>query len=503
MPSPRTCLVAGALAAVLLAACSGEGRSLFADRDGTRPPSTTAPAATTADAEDLEWHDCDGGECAELTVPLDYAAPDGETIDVSLIRVPATDPDERIGSLLINPGGPGASGVDFVRQSGFFLPDSLREHFDLVGFDPRGTGGTIPVQCERSLDEILGYDYSPDSPDERASLEAGLQELTAACEQSNGDVLAHVSSQDTVRDMDRIRAAVGDEKLTYLGFSYGTYLGALYADFFPDKVRALALDGAIDPTVDALGTNLEQAGGFERSLNAFLDDCAANPSCAFYRGGDPHAAFDALAAEIDAHPLEADRGRRLGPGEFVLGVFQPLYGGEFTWPELSEALDAADGGKPKPLLALADEYSGRNDDGSYNSLLEPFWSIGCTDAPSIGLPEQYPDLEEQFRAAAPRFGVTFLYQAMVCSYWPAPAVANPNPLDTSGTPPLLVIGTLGDPATPFHWAESLADVLATAVLVTAVGEQHTAYLSNSCATDVIHAYLIDLEVPPPGTRCEE
>ena len=500
MPSPRTRLVAGALAAVLIAACSGDGRSLFADGKGTRPPATTnAPSAPP----DLEWRDCDGGECAELAVPLDYTDPDGETIEVALIRVPATDSDARIGSLLINPGGPGASGVDFVRQSGFFFPDALRERFDIVGFDPRGTGGTTPVQCERSLDEILSYDYSPDSPEERTSLEAGLEELTAQCEQRNGDVLAHISSQDTVRDMDRIREAVGDEKLTYLGFSYGTYLGALYADFFPDKVRALALDGAIDPTVDALGTNLEQAAGFERSLNAFLDDCAANPSCAFYRGGDSHAAYDALAAEIDANPIEADGDRRLGPGEFVLGVYQPLYGGELTWPALSEALDAADDGDPEPLLGLADEYSGRNDDGTYTPLLEPFWSIGCTDLPSIGPPDQYPNLEEQFRAAAPRFGVTFLYQAMVCSVWPAPAAPDPNPLDAPGAPPILVIGTLGDPATPFQWAESLADVLDSGVLLTAAGEQHTAYLTNSCATDLIDRYLVDLEIPPAGTSCEE
>ncbi len=499
MPSPRSRLVAGALATVLLAACSGDGRSLFADGDGTRPRTTDAPP----DPGELEWRDCDGGECAELAVPLDYAEPDGETIDVALIRVPATDRDARIGSLLINPGGPGASGVDFVRQSGFFFPDSIRERFDIVGFDPRGTGETIPVQCERSLDEILGYDYSPDSPEERTSLEAGVAEFTAQCEERNGEVLAHVASQNTVRDMDRIREAVGDEKLTYLGFSYGTYLGALYADFFPDKVRALALDGAVDPALDARGTNLEQAAGFERSLNAFLDDCAANPSCAFYRGGNSHAAYDALAAEIDAEPLEADGGRRLGPGEFVLGVVQPLYGGELLWPELSEALDAADDGDPDPLLALADEYSGRNDDGSYTSLLEPFWSIGCTDIPSIGSPDQYPSLEEQFRAAAPRFGTTFLYQAMVCSVWPVPAAPDPNPLDAPGTPPILVIGTQGDPATPFQWAESLADVLDSGVLVTAAGEQHTAYLSNSCATDVIDRYLVDLEVPPPGTRCEE
>ncbi len=504
MPSPRTRRVAvalTALAALLLAACTEEGGSIFSRRE--RTSTTTTTSTTTSGSDGLDWRDCDGGECAELPVPLDYGDPNGETIDVALIRVPATDSDDRVGSLLVNPGGPGASGVDFVRESSFFFPDELRAHFDIVGFDPRGTGGTGRVQCVPSLDEVLGYDYSPDSPGERDALEAGTEDFTADCEERNGELLAHVSSQDTVRDMDRIREAVGDERLTYLGFSYGTYLGALYADFFPDKVRALALDGAVDPALDARALSMEQAAGFERSLNAFLDDCAGNPSCAFYRGGNTHAAFDELGAAIDADPIEADGGRQLGPGEFVLGVFQPLYGGEFTWPELSEALDAAADGDPEPLLGLADEYSGRRDDGSYDSLLESFWAIGCTDLPSIGAPESYPELEDDFRAAAPRFGVTFLYQALVCSLWPAAPAADPNPLDAAGAAPILVVGTLGDPATPFQWAESLAEVLDSGVLVTAAGEQHTAYLTNQCATDLIDRYLVDLEVPDPGTRCEE
>jgi pimeloyl-ACP methyl ester carboxylesterase len=500
MASSRARLVAVALAAGFLAACTGEGESVF-DRDDGEP--TTTSTTTPAEPGTLDWRDCDGGECAGLAVPLDYDDPDGETIDVALIRVPATDPDQRIGSLLVNPGGPGASGVDFVRNSAFFLPDELREHFDIVGFDARGTGETVPVRCEPSLDEVIGYDYSPDSPDERSRLEAGLERLVDDCQERNGDMLANVSSQDTVRDMDRIRDAVGDEKLTYVGFSYGTYLGALYADFFPDKVRALALDGAVDPELDARGTNLEQAAGFERSLNAFLDDCAGNPSCAFYRGGNSHAAFDELAAEIDADPLAADDDRQLGPGELILGVAQPLYGGRYTWPELSEGLDAAADGDPEPMLALADDYSGRHEDGSYESLLEPFWAIGCTDLPSIGGVEGYPDLEDEFQAAAPRFGVSFLYQAMVCSLWPADAAPDPRPLDAPGAPPILVVGTLGDPATPYQWAESLADVLESGVLLTAAGEQHTAYLSNSCATDLVDRYLIDLELPAPGTRCEE
>lgn len=501
MPSPRrlVALVVVLALAVAAAACKDDPQEAKDRRKRQREPTSRTKGTKTETT--LEWRDCEGGECATLTVPLDYDDPDGDTIEVALIRVPATDPDEKIGSLLVNPGGPGASGVDFVANNGFLFPDDLRERFDIVGFDPRGSGATEQIECVRSLDEVLGFDYSPESPEERETLEAGVEEFNAQCEMREGDVLPHISSQDTVRDMDRIRQAVGDEKLTYVGFSYGTYLGAVYADFFPDKVRALALDGAVDPELSSLDVNLEQAAGFERSLNAFLDDCAARSDCTF-ANGDPHGAYDALVGEIEAQPLEAD-GRRLGPNEFFLGVAQALYSGEFGWDGLAQALAAADDGDAHELLILADEYTGRRDDGTYEGLLEPFWAIGCIDGEPIGAPRDYPALEDEFSAAAPRFGITFLYSALVCSLWPVDPVESPNPLDAAGAPPILVVGTLGDPATPFQWAESLADILSSGVLLTAEGEQHTAYLTNPCVTDAVNAYLIDLEVPPEGTRCED
>ncbi|MGQ0802797.1 MAG: alpha/beta hydrolase [Actinomycetota bacterium] len=502
MQSPRrvVALVLVLALGIVAAACKDDPQEAKDRRKRERDPTSTTKG-TKADTT-LDWRECEGGECATLTVPLDYDDPDGETIEVALIRVPATDPGEKIGSLLVNPGGPGASGVDFVANNGFFFPDELRERFDIVGFDPRGTGATEPIECVRSLDEVLGFDYSPESPEERDTLEAGVEEFTEQCEAAHGELLEHISSQDTVRDMDRIREAVGDEKLTYLGFSYGTYLGAVYADFFPDKVRALALDGAVDPALTSLEVNLEQAAGFERSLNAFLENCAGDPGCAFYNGGDPQGAYDALAAMIDAQPPEVD-GRRLGPNEFDLGVAQALYGGEFGWDGLAQALAAAADGDAAEMLILADEYTGRRDDGSYEGLLEPFWAIGCIDGEPIGDLAGYPDLEDEFRAAAPRFGITFLYSALVCSLWPADPVPSPNPLDAPGADPILVVGTLGDPATPYQWAESLADVLSSGVLLTAEGEQHTAYLTNFCVTEAVNAYLVDLEVPDEGIRCED
>jgi pimeloyl-ACP methyl ester carboxylesterase len=499
MRSSRPLVALALVLALVAVACTDDEEFARQRREST---TTTTDGGDRPDDGSLDWRECDGGECAELTVPLDYDDPDGPTIEVALIRQRATDPDGRIGSLLTNPGGPGASGVDFVADSGFAVFPELREHFDIIGFDPRGTGGTMPIECAESLDSVLSRDYSPDSPEERDVLQEAIAAYTDECREQYGDVLDHISSQDTVRDMDRIREALGDEKLTYIGFSYGSYLGALYADFFPDKVRALALDGAIDPELDSLATNLEQAAGFEASLNAFFESCGADEDCAFYSDGDPAAAYDALLAEIERDPPEAD-GRALSPNEFELGVAEPLYGGEAGWIQLADALAAAADGDPSLMFDLSDSYTERHDDGSHTgSILQPFWAIGCVDGEPIGEPEDIPTLEAQFRAAAPRFGVSFLYSALMCALWPAESEPSPNPLDATGAPPILVIGTSGDPATPFQWAESLADVLDSGVLLANEGEQHTAYLSNECVTDTIDDYLVDLEVPEPGTRCE-
>jgi pimeloyl-ACP methyl ester carboxylesterase len=294
------------------------------------PNITPAVGESRREAPKLKWRSCSGGECAELPVPLDYAQPEGEQIEVALFRVRALDRSRRIGSLLMNPGGPGASGVEFVRQAALALPLRVRQRFDLVGFDPRGTGDTIPVNCRANLDRHFALDLSPDDAEERAVLARRMNRLALDCERHNREILPHISTVDTVRDMDRVRAALGDDKLTFVGFSYGTYMGALYADLFPERVRALVLDGAVDPELDKLDTNLQQAAGFEASLGAFLEWCSARRRCAFHNDGDSAAAYDRLSADIDARPLAVGE-RRLGPGEFDLGVVSALYSGEFAY----------------------------------------------------------------------------------------------------------------------------------------------------------------------------
>ena len=461
-----------------------------------------AAAAGTGDGRSpLRWRKCDRGECAVLTVPLDYETPDdGRTIDVALFRVRASNPDERIGSLLVNPGGPGASGVDFVRQAAFAVPDAIRRRFDLVGFDPRGSGKTAPVKCRRNLDSLFALDYSPDDEAERADLDRALRKLAADCERRNGDVLPYVSSGSTVQDMDRVRAALGDDRLSYVGFSYGTYLGALYAERFPDRVRALVLDGAIDPTLDKLQVSLQQAVGFESSLDAFFASCARDPDCGF-GDGDPAAAYDRLARRIDRRPLRVGD-RRLGPGELDLAVFAYLYDGDFAYSSLAGALAAAVDGDGGPLLAEADDFTGRREDGSYSNEQEAFWAIGCLDGPRLGGPEAYRAAEPEVEAAAPRLGRSNLNYDLACAYWPVPAVAAPGPLTAPGAPPIVVIGTTGDPATPIQWGRDLAATLDSGVFVEVEGTTHTSFLSlDDCVDRLVSRYLVRLDVPPTGTKC--
>jgi pimeloyl-ACP methyl ester carboxylesterase len=303
--------------------------------------------------------------------------------------------------------------------------------------------------------------------------------------------------------MDRIRQAVGDKKLTYLGYSYGTYLGTLYAKLFPNKVRALVLDGAIDPNLSAVDVGAQQAAGFERSLDAFLADCSANRRCSFYNAGDSAGAFDRLSAQVDAQPVPAGNGRTLGGGEFDLGVAQALYSGTEGYTRLEQALAAAARGDGSRLLALSDEYTGRHDNGSYDSSQPAFWAIGCRDGPSVGGPDAYAAAEPQFSAAAPRVGVALLNAGLICAYWPVPPVANKAPIHVDGTPPILVIGTTNDPATPLKWAQGLAQELSSGVLLTAEGTQHTAFVTafNRCVDDHVVTYLVDLRPPPDGTTC--
>ena len=481
------CLVALALVAQTFAASAA----------ATTPP---GPDEITNGPE-LRWRPCSDAECATLEVPLDDTMVGGPTIGLRLIRYQALDPDRRIGSLLVNPGGPGASGVDYVAAAATSLPTELQDRFDIVGFDPRGVGQSAGVDCTDDLDPYFALEFSPANEQERAELVAGAKELVAACEASEGAILPYLSTDRAARDIDRIRAALGDEQLTYLGYSYGTYLGSWYAEQFPDRVRALVLDGAVDPALDATDVQVQQSVGFERALDLFLRDCARDDSCEFHNDGEPGAAYDRLRAAVADAPIPAEDGRTVNGTLFDTGVLQLLYSGRDAWPSLAEALATAAEGDGATMLDVADLYTGRIDEGEYDDITESFLAIGCADGPPVGGLDGLRAIEDLAAAAAPRLGRAVVNNSLPCAVWPVEA-APPAALHARGAPPMLVLGTRADPATPLAWAKGLARQLDEGVLVTAGGERHTAFGGgNRCIDRIVVRYLVALDVPDDPTRC--
>lgn len=474
---------------------------------GTASPASATATASAGGTGSLTWTDCGPSfECATLAVPLDYTHPAGRKISIALVRLPAADPAKRIGALVVNPGGPGGSGVEFVESSaeGLFSQE-LRDHFDIVGFDPRGVGDSTAVECVNgpALDRLNALDPTPETPAERLALIDGAKEFVAACTKNSGDLLPFMSTADAARDMDRLRAALGEARLTYLGFSYGTYLGTVYAALFPTRVRALVLDGAVDPAQSFDQRNEAQAAGFARALNAFLDDCKTRPACAFYNGGKPADAFDALMRRIDSEPLPAvaiaDK-RPVGAGEAFTGVLAALYA-QAAWPALAQGLALAQRGDGSVLLLLADSYNQRQPDGSYKNVAAANNAVNCLDNVVPTDVRAYDAMVPALERVAPRFGAAIAYSGLSCAFWPVHPARDTGAIAAAGAPPILVVGTTGDPATPYQWAVNLAGELESGVLLTRKGEGHTAYGESPCIERHVDRYLISLDVPPPDTTC--
>ncbi len=436
-------------------------------------------------------------------MPLDYADPAVGNVTLPLIRRLAMETDNRIGSLLVNPGGPGVSGVDFVRNASTLYSEDVRARFDIVGWDPRGVGGSAPaVNCLEDLDPFVSADPSPDSIAEQQAQDAVAKDFADACAAESGDIIPYLATEYTARDMDAIREALGDEKLTYFGYSYGTFLGAIYADLFPDRIRALVLDAAVDPSITAQEDAKNQVVGFETSLNAFLTACEAEPDCAFHYADNPAAAYDALMLSLDAKPAYGDGTIEVGVAIAELGVLSALYS-EAQWPALAEALAAAEAGDGSALLEMSTFITGRYGAANYTDELEQRIAISCVDSQRLTYDEKVA-LQAELAILAPRFGDPGIGPAGdPCDFWPVPSLRDPKRITAPGSPPILVVGTTGDPATPYQQAVSLAKQLSQGVLLTLNGEQHTAYGGVSdCIDSAVDAYLIDLVPPADGTVCD-
>ncbi len=467
--------------------------------------------ATGEPSPRLAWERCGGGiECASLAVPVDHAAPDGEELELELARRPADDRDRRVGTLVVNYGGPGDAGTETLRATADYMPAAIRQHFDILSFDPRGVGGSAPVRCvdDATFEAAWSEDPTPDGIADLRAFYDGTSssvDLVAECIARHGDWLARVGTRNVARDLELIRAAVGDERLTFLGYSYGTLLGAIYAQEHPDRVRAMVLDAAVDLTSTTAEEQRDSVAGFENALDEFLDDCASDEDCAFHSRGKPRAALEELRARFEQGVrIDAGEGRTVGASEFYVGLVAALYS-RAEWPILAAGLQDATIGDGSTLLLLNDLYAGRRDDGTYSNLQQVIGMVVCADEPEPLVSfDEYRATFEQLTADHPFFGPLFAGGPSGCDpRLPRPrADEQVGDVRVAGTAPVLVVGATRDPATPYVGAKDLRTRIEGARLLTVDDTSHGSYASgNRCVDRIVDRYLVTGEPPARDRRC--
>lgn len=515
-----------AAVALLLAGCSTDGSG-----ESDKPGGKASQGGSSAPGGDrLAWKPCpaptakqyqlrqkprklpDGTawQCAQLRVPLDHGKPRGEHIDLAVVRAQATEKGrsqgKRKGSLVFNFGGPGGSGVAMLPLTAPKSYEKLREGYDLVSFDPRGVGESAGVTCrtDKQKDADLAADSTPDTPAEEKKLLDLQKKSVAACEKRSGKLLPQLATENTARDMDLLRDALGEERLHYFGISYGAELGGVYAHLFPKRVGRTVLDAPVDPTLGMREMSVKQTAGFQHALESFLKHCAEKvPECP--TGKDPKTGseqLNALLKKIDEKPLATSSGRKLTESLALTGVAAALYSEE-TWAPLSMALQQARQGSGDTLLALADAYTGRGQDGRYTNTQESGTAINCADSRTRYSPEDTKKHAADFRAASPVFGPSQVWGLAMCDGWPVRGSGDKVEVGTESDAPIVVLGNTGDPATPYAGARAMTDAIGGgARLVTYKGEGHSSYdMGDKCVRKTVDGYLLDGKSPKKGTVC--
>lgn len=459
-------------------------------------------------AQKLDTYKCGAYICGTIDAPIDWSDPEGETFELFFKYKPVAGSDK---FLFVNPGGPGASGADLVTDGLETIgTEALRSTYNIVGFDPRGTKGSNPVRCfdSKRMDEFLYSDsgFPPGSPKELAVSRVAIAEFTKACKENSSRILGHIDTPSSARDMNLLRAAFGQKKLNYLGYSYGTFLGSTYAALFPETVGLFVLDGAIDPTVSAEEESLNQLKGFDLALHNYMRDCIDNQQDCPFSGSVEQglSRISQFLTQVSNSPLPTDDGRKVGQVTASTGLYLTLYS-EDSWGYLTDAFNEAfDSKRGSIFLQLADFYNERNQNGSYDSnMFEAFISINCLDSRADPSIEAQAAQNNRMLAASPTLGRFWQYGAEMCAKWPFPLAEKPASYAAEGSPTILVIGTTGDPATPYQEAVSLAkEVLANGFLLTYEGEGHTAYgRSNDCVAKVVDDFLIKGSLPASEPVC--
>ncbi|MGH9275982.1 MAG: alpha/beta hydrolase [Acidimicrobiales bacterium] len=487
------------LAVTILVACASTAEAPTTSTTSPRVTSSTAPTTTVPPTTTttvalpppvpIAWRSCGGGfECATVTVPIDYAQPAGETLDLALVRRPAGDPSHRIGTLIMNPGGPGASGVRRVRR-GFTLSPEVAARFDIVGFDPRGIGGSTPVGCGSTVDAFRAGDLAPDTAEEMAGMAAAARAVAEECAATEGPRLAHLGTREVVHDLEVIRRAIGEPKVSYVGLSYGTLVGLLWAEAYPSSVRALVLDGVVDPRAAGDVTGEQQVPAIDEAFDAIDAACAADPTCPVLAAGGVLASYDELARRLDAGEVS---GHGVGPTQLAYAAFSATYGSE-RWPLLWGALAGGLAGDLRAVAEMARWFTGL-------VTYAPFALISCLDAAHPMDFDAWQSAADRAASTSPRFGRIAANELLPCAFWPA-ASLRPQLVRAHGTPPILVIGSTGDAATPYEQAQQVASDLERGVLLTVDLAGHIALGDSPCAAEAATRYLVDLATPAPGARC--
>lgn len=521
----RLALVAtGTVAALSLSAClvlpfvpgndptPGVGGGGATGSSGNPTAVQQPPAGTTGlgrfYSQRLDWRSCSAGECAKLEVPVDYAQPQGSTIQLALLRVKAKSPSARIGSLVVNPGGPGGSGVEYASYANQIVGAPVRAAYDIVGFDPRGVGASAPIDCldDAGLDAFLGMDPTPDTPAEEQAFVAGSKLLADGCKAKGGALLAHVSTVDAAKDMDVLRAALGEAKLHYLGKSYGTFLGSTYAGLFPDKVGRFVLDGVVPPDLTSQQLSEGQARGFEAATRAYVSSCIKRSTCPLGSTVDEGMQWlQDFLKSLDAQPIRVTSDQKiteLTEAWGAIGMAYAMYSQQ-AWPSLTAALTAAKNGDGNQLMELANQYADRTSSGKYSgNIMEVIYAVNCLDRPDTADVTIVEKNGEAFAKVAPTWGRFLAWGSVPCGVWPIQSGTTPAKITAAGSGPIVVVGTTRDPATIYEWSVRLKNELANAVLLTFDGDGHTAYTrSNACIDRPIDDYYVKGTVPTDGLKC--
>lgn len=466
------------------------------------------PAYAEYYGQEIDWGACEDVqgedlECGTVTVPLVWNDPAAGDIEIAVGRLPASG--EKTGSLVTNPGGPGGSGVNFLESASFMISPEVRAAYDVVGFDPRGVNRSAGVEClsDEETDEYLAATAEPGSEEATQLSEEWGARIAEACEAHSGEVLPYLDTYSAARDMDVLRAALGTEQLDYFGYSYGTYLGASFAELYPDRVGRFVLDGAMDPSLTMNGISAGQAEGFERAVEAFLADCLEKGDACPFTGTQEEAKQQLIAffASLDESPLDSGDPERPVTGAMARSVVITLLYEDALWQTGREALTDAMKGDGAQLLNIADLSSERQPDGSYRTNANfAITAVNCLDHPGVADETWVQEEAERLAEEFPTFGASLGGDG--CSHWPVPPLREPAPISAEGAGPIVVVGTTGDPATPYAWAENLSAQLDDAVLLTFEGNGHTAYgRSGGCIEEQVDAYLLEGTVPEDGMTC--